>query len=101
MISKEEVQHIAKLVRLRLSEAEIKKYQKQLGEILDYVSQLKKISTKNIMPFSLFGLKNIFRLDKPKEKNQEQTRKLVQSAPAQKEGMIKTKGILNIKALKH
>ena len=42
MISKEEVQHIAKLARLELSETEITKMQKDLSAILDYFDLLKK-----------------------------------------------------------
>jgi aspartyl/glutamyl-tRNA(Asn/Gln) amidotransferase C subunit len=43
MISKEEVQHIAKLARLELTEKEIEKMQKDLTEILDYFNLLKKV----------------------------------------------------------
>ena len=42
MISKEEVQHIAKLARLELTEKEVTKMQKDLSAILDYVDLLKK-----------------------------------------------------------
>ena len=42
MISKEEVEHIAKLARLDLTEAEVKKMQKDLSAILDYFNLLKK-----------------------------------------------------------
>ena len=42
MISKEEVQHIAKLARLELTEKEAEKMQKDLSEILDYFDLLKK-----------------------------------------------------------
>ena len=42
MISKDEVQHIAKLARLELTEKEIEKMQKDLSEILGYFDLLKK-----------------------------------------------------------
>lgn len=42
MISKEEVEHIAKLARLELSEMEVEKMQKDLSAILDYFNLLKK-----------------------------------------------------------
>ncbi|MGA2417882.1 MAG: Asp-tRNA(Asn)/Glu-tRNA(Gln) amidotransferase subunit GatC [Candidatus Staskawiczbacteria bacterium] len=42
MISKEEVQHIAKLARLELTEKEIEKMQKDLSAILDYFELLKR-----------------------------------------------------------
>ena len=42
MISKEEVQHIAKLARLELTPQEIEKMQKDLSAIFDYFELLKK-----------------------------------------------------------
>jgi aspartyl/glutamyl-tRNA(Asn/Gln) amidotransferase C subunit len=42
MISKEEVQHIAKLARLELTEKEVEKMQKDLSAILDYFDLLKR-----------------------------------------------------------
>ena len=42
MISKEEVQHIAKLARLELTETEVEKMQKDLSAILDYFNLLQK-----------------------------------------------------------
>ena len=43
MISKKEVQHIAKLARLGLTEKEIEKHQKEFLKILDYMEKLKEI----------------------------------------------------------
>ena len=42
MISKEEVEHIAKLARLELTGKEVEKMQKDLSDILDYFDLLKK-----------------------------------------------------------
>ena len=41
-ISREEIQKIASLARLDLSEAEILKYQEQLSSILKHIDALKK-----------------------------------------------------------
>lgn len=43
MITKNEVQHIAKLARLGLSEKEVEKYQKEFSKILDYIDKLKEV----------------------------------------------------------
>lgn len=45
MISTEEIKKLADLARIRISEAETKKLQDDLGKILDYVSELKKAPT--------------------------------------------------------
>ena len=94
MITKEQVKHIAKLVRLKLTESEIEKYQKQLGEILDYVGQLKKVNTKKVKPYTGgTNLKNVFRNDRAEIRNQEQSQKLINQAPRKQRGLIKTKGV--------
>ena len=46
MFSREEVLHIAKLARLDLSEDEVKRYQEQLGRVLEYVRDLQEVPTE-------------------------------------------------------
>ena len=47
-----EVENIANLARLDLSEAEIEKYRLQLSAILDYVTMLQELDTSEIPPMS-------------------------------------------------
>lgn len=47
-LSAEEVEHIADLARLRLTEAEKERYRQQLSAILDYFTQLQKLDTGGI-----------------------------------------------------
>jgi aspartyl-tRNA(Asn)/glutamyl-tRNA(Gln) amidotransferase subunit C len=49
-LSTEEVQHIADLARLKLTEAEMQRYAKQLSDILDYVEHLEELNTDHIPP---------------------------------------------------
>ncbi|MBI5413665.1 Asp-tRNA(Asn)/Glu-tRNA(Gln) amidotransferase subunit GatC [Candidatus Peregrinibacteria bacterium] len=64
-LTKEQVQHVAKLARLGLSEAEIAKFQTQLSGILDYVEQLNEVNTDNVAPTAqVTGLTNVMREDK-------------------------------------
>jgi aspartyl-tRNA(Asn)/glutamyl-tRNA(Gln) amidotransferase subunit C len=92
MISKKEVKHMALLARLKLSEPEIKKYQKQLGEVLDYVAQLQKLNTKNIEPCSGgTELVNVFREDEAQESKHQKD--LIDQAPQKENGLIKTKKV--------
>lgn len=63
-LSKEEVEHIAKLANLSLSEEEKDKFASQLTEILNYVEKISSVNTNNERPlFNVLGLKNIFRDD--------------------------------------
>jgi aspartyl-tRNA(Asn)/glutamyl-tRNA(Gln) amidotransferase subunit C len=62
-----EVKHIADLARLQLSSEEIKLFQQQLSEILEYVNQLREVDTSGIPPTARVSqLKGILRFDEVK-----------------------------------
>lgn len=52
MIGVKEVEHVAKLARLALSEEEKKKYAQQLAKIIDYFDQLKAVDTSGVEPLA-------------------------------------------------
>lgn len=63
-VSKEEVQNVAKLARLNLSETETIKMQKDMSSILDFIGQINEVNTENIEPSThVLDLKNVFRED--------------------------------------
>lgn len=65
MISVKEVEYIAKLARLDLSEQEKEKFAKQMGDILDYFNQLKEVNTEDVEPMTQpVPSVNVFREDK-------------------------------------
>lgn len=51
-LSREEVEHIAELARLELTEEEAALYRDQLSDILDYAARLQKVDTSQISPTS-------------------------------------------------
>lgn len=51
-LSHEEVEHIAKLARLELTEEEKVRYGGQLSAILDHVAELQKLDTASIPPMT-------------------------------------------------
>ena len=62
--SLDDVRHVATLARLELSADEQKRYAAQLTSILEFISKLQQIPTKNIQPTSqVTGLTNVFRED--------------------------------------
>jgi aspartyl-tRNA(Asn)/glutamyl-tRNA(Gln) amidotransferase subunit C len=64
-ISKQEVEHVAKLARLELSEAEREKLTDQLSNILTYVETLNELDTKGVEPTShVLDIKNVMREDR-------------------------------------
>jgi aspartyl-tRNA(Asn)/glutamyl-tRNA(Gln) amidotransferase subunit C len=46
----QEVEHIAQLARLKLTEAEKKQFATQLSDILDYAAKLDELDTEQIAP---------------------------------------------------
>lgn len=65
-LSRAEVEHIAELARLALSEEEKALYQEQLSAILDYFSRLQELNTDAIPPTaSVLPLVNVMRPDEP------------------------------------
>jgi len=66
-ISREEVEHIAKLARLELTEEEKKRFQVELGKILEYFDQLKKLDTESVPPMTHAApIENVLREDQVK-----------------------------------
>jgi len=49
-LTKEEVQHVAELAKLQLSEAELEEYAGQLGQILTYAQQIQSVDTSAVAP---------------------------------------------------
>jgi len=95
MISRQEVQHIAKLARLGLKEKEVEKYQKELSSILDYFEKLKEVDISKIEPTShSIAAENVIREDEVKREQRAKNKKLLELAPKTKNGHLKVKSIL-------
>ena len=63
-LTPEEVQHIAELAKLALSEEEIEGYASDLSAILDYAQQLQEVDTDHIHPTaSVLPLRDVMRAD--------------------------------------
>lgn len=63
-LSKEEVEHIAALARLELTEEEKALYREQLSAILDYAARLQALDTSQIPPTStVLARRSILRED--------------------------------------
>ena len=88
MISEEEVKHVAKLARLELTEDEVKKYSKQLGDILKYVEQMKEVDTTGIEPMPhAIPIYNVMREDVVKY--EETKEELMKNAPYEEDGFFR------------
>lgn len=64
----EEVEHIARLSKLELTDSEKTLYQEQLSNVLEYVDQLAEVNTDGVEPLAnVTGLENIYRDDEVEE----------------------------------
>lgn len=63
-LSIDEVKHIARLAKLKLSDSQIAQLTPQLTSVLDYVSKIQSLDTKGVIETSqVTGLENVFRED--------------------------------------
>ncbi len=65
-LTQEEVEHIAELARLELTEDELERYREQLSAILDYAARLQALDTSHIPPTStVLAQRTVLRPDVP------------------------------------
>ena len=94
MISKEEVQHIAQLARLRIDEKDVAKLQQDLAEILEYFEVLQEADVSKVEPMiHSVALENVSREDAVRSKDPGLAQKLVDMFPSVREGFLKVKAI--------
>ncbi len=66
-LSRQEVEHIAELAKLALTEEEVRRFQEQLSAILDNAAVLRRLDTEAIAPTArVIEMKNIMRPDTPR-----------------------------------
>ncbi len=63
-LSKKEVEHVAMLARLALSEEEKERFRAQLSSILDYAERIDRLDTTKVNPtYHVLPLQNVSRSD--------------------------------------
>ena len=88
MITIKDVEHVAKLARLELTEEEKEKFTTQLGAVLEYVNQMNEVDTSNVEPMAhAIDFSNVMREDKVVY---EQTKEeLMKNAPYEEDGFFR------------
>jgi aspartyl-tRNA(Asn)/glutamyl-tRNA(Gln) amidotransferase subunit C len=67
-LTAEEVEHVALLARLRLSQEERTRFTTQLNSILEHFEQLQQLDTSGATPMShAVAMSNVFREDDPQK----------------------------------
>lgn len=94
LLTREEVEHVAALARLKLSDEEKERFAEQLTAILDYMSRLNDLDTSKIEPLThVLPLSNVFRDDgvSPEETNRDD---ILANAPLEENGCFKVPRIV-------
>ena len=64
-LTRADVEKVAKLARLKLTDSELDVFTTQLGQVLDYVDVLKELDTEDVVPMAhVADITNVFREDK-------------------------------------
>jgi aspartyl-tRNA(Asn)/glutamyl-tRNA(Gln) amidotransferase subunit C len=86
------VPHVAKLANLTLTADEIKKFEGQLTSVLEYITKLEEVDTKQVTPTSqTTGLEDVFREDIPVDSLKQEA--VLSNAKAEHNGLFQVKGI--------
>ena len=100
MIIFEEVEHLAKLARIGMTDDEKRELQKDLERILDYVSEIKEVSDSTSSPQAeksevvISEHRNVMRDDEQPHETGMYTEDILNLAPARAGNYIKVKKVL-------
>lgn len=92
-ITEKEVEYVAKLARLELTEEEKQKMTRQLDSILAYMEKLNTLDTKDVEPTShVLPLHNVWREDRTEPSFSQED--ILANAPEKAEGFFKVKKVI-------
>ena len=88
MITVKDVEHVAKLARLELTEEEKEKFTRQLGDVLKHVDAMNEVDTSKVEPMAhAIDFVNVMRED---EVYYEQSKEeLMKNAPSEENGFFR------------
>ncbi len=90
MIARKDLEHIAWLARIELSEEDKEKYTPTLNSILDYFGELDRADTKDIEPtYHVLPLSNVFRKDETSPTMSLSREEALSNAPKKQDGFFK------------
>lgn len=96
-MKKEEVQHLAHLARIAVTDEEITSYQTDLSAVVSYVSAISEIVADSGATESTVGVRyNIFRKDEVTNQPEQYTEALLREMPETDGRYMKVKKILKI-----
>ena len=92
-ITLKEVEHIARLSRLKLTDEEKRVFTSQIKEILSYIEKLKELDTEDIEPcFHVLPIKNVMKDDRVERSLPQE--EVLENAPDKAKGCFKVPKII-------
>jgi aspartyl-tRNA(Asn)/glutamyl-tRNA(Gln) amidotransferase subunit C len=92
-LSREEVEHIAELAKLGLTEEEVEQFSQQLSAILEYAQMLQELDTEAIPPTAqVITLQNVMRPDQVRPSFHRES--ILANAPAVEKDCFKVHAVL-------
>jgi len=92
-LSRDEIERVALLARLELSEEMIETLTDQLGDVLAYIEKLSELDTSGVVPMSHPGaLHNVFREDTPAASLE--TQDALRNAPERADGFFRVPRVI-------
>ena len=92
-ITRSDVERVARLARLRLSEEEKEEFRQQLDEILLYMEKLDKLDTEGVEPLAhILPLHNVLRKDEVKPGLERD--EVLKNAPAHRYGLFQVPPVI-------
>ena len=92
-VTREDVEKVAVLARLKLNEQEIEEMTSQLNEILEYFEKLQELDTEGVEPLShVLPMKNVYREDRVKPSLSQE--EILMNAPEKGHGHFKVPRII-------
>ena len=93
-LTKEEIEHLARLARLSLTEEEKAQYAAELSAILEFVEQLQEVDTTDVEPTAqVTGLEDVYRDDVAVPQRAEIMEKIVEQFPDRDGNLLKVPGV--------
>ena len=92
-ISKKDVEHVARLARLALTEEEKENFTSQLGKILEHIQKLNALDSSNVSPTAHpFFSKTVWREDRSVRWTEPES--ILKNAPEREESYFKVRKVI-------
>lgn len=95
-MQKQDLEKVAELARLKLTDQELVTFSDQISKIVSYVEQLNEVDTADVEPTSqVTGLMNVLRQDELSDDDNISREALLKNAPDQEINFVKVPGVFS------